>query len=267
MNDPSTLQSDPNQIIAGLQAQISALQGQVNAAGNAYNTLLANNGGGALKACKPVEFHGKNVRSWIKSLENIFSSLGTPPEQEKVISYAVSYLTEDGLHWWELINISKEVNISTFAQFKEEILKYFEPVNREINAQKVLSTIKQMGNLNKISDYNIEFSKWLLRVPSMAEDERVLHYSQGLKHKLRIEIERSGVTGLSEAMRVADRMDNIYGRTMSPFYREGPSNGPVPMEVGNVPTRRRFVKLSPEEKQKLIKEKMCFVCKKAAVHR
>ncbi len=85
-----------------------------------------------------------------------------------------------------------------------------EPVDREINARKALSNLKQMGVLNAISSYNAEFSKWLLHVPTMARDEQSFHYSQGLKNTIRVEIERSEVTSLQEAMRIADGIDNIY---------------------------------------------------------
>ncbi len=73
--------------------------------------------------------------------------------------------------------------------------------------EKHLVILKQMGVLNSISSYNAEFSKWLLQVQTMAGDEQIFHYSQGLKNKIRVEIERSEVTSPQEAMRIADRMD------------------------------------------------------------
>ncbi len=49
-------------------------------------------------------------------------------------------------------------------------------------------------------------------------------------------------------MRIADRMDNIYGRSTFHFYRVN-CRGPEPMDIGNIPIRRKFVKLSLEEKE------------------
>ncbi len=173
----------------------------------------------------------------------------------------MSYLSEDGLQWWKLLNINKDINITTFEDFNEEILKYFEPVNREVNARKALSALKQMGNYSQISAYNAKFSKWLLQVPSMTEDNRLFHYNQGLKHRIRVEMERSEIDLVAEAMRTADRMDNIYGGATFNFHRTN-SGVPEPIEIGNVPIKRKFVKLSPEEKNKPEEENKCFVCQK-----
>ncbi len=69
-----------------------------------------------------------------------------------------------------------------------------------------------MGAFNSISAYNAEFTKWLLRIPTMANDEQIFHYSQGLKNRIRLEIERSEMKSLTEAMRIADLIDSIYTR-------------------------------------------------------
>ncbi len=55
------------------------------------------------------------------------------------------------------MNINNQINIQTFENFKTEILKHFEPVNREINARKALSALKQMGAYSSITAYNAEF--------------------------------------------------------------------------------------------------------------
>ncbi len=95
---------------------------------------------------------------------------------------------------------------------------------------------------------------------------RYSNYSQGLKNRIRVEIERSELTSLSEAMRIADRMDSLYSRG-SFFFQGGPSNGPTPMEIGQVPFKKhyKFVKLSDEEKEKLMKENKCLNVRKKGV--
>ncbi len=69
-----------------------------------------------------------------------------------------------------------------------------------------------MGAFSSITAYNAEVSKWLLQAPLMANDEQIFHFSQGLKTRIKVEIERSELTSLSEAMRIADRMDSLYSR-------------------------------------------------------
>ncbi len=65
----------------------------------------------------------------------------------------------------------------------------------------------------------------------MTEDERLFHYNQGLKHRIEVEIELSKIDLLAEAMRIADRMDNIFARTTFDFNPTN-SGGPEPMEIG-----------------------------------
>ncbi len=67
-----------------------------------------------------------------------------------------------------------------------------------------------MGAFNTVTAYNKEFSKWLLQVPTMAVDKQIFHFSQGLKNRTRVEIERSEVATLPEAMRIDGRMDSLY---------------------------------------------------------
>ncbi len=45
--------------------------------------------------------------------------------------------------------------------------------------------------------------------PTMAVEEQY-SYSQGLKNRIRVEIERSKVATLPETMRIADRMDSLF---------------------------------------------------------
>ncbi len=76
--------------------------------------------------------------------------------------------------------------------------------------EKALSSLKaKWGAFNSISAYNAESTKWLLQIPTMASDEQIFHYSQGLKNRIRLEIERVEITSLTEAMRIAHRIDSI----------------------------------------------------------
>ncbi len=73
----------------------------------------------------------------------------------------------------------------------------------------------------------------------MTEDERLFHYNQGLKHRIRVEIEHSEIDLLAEALRMAHRMDNIFGRTAFSSNRTN-SGGPEPWRLEMYPIRRKF---------------------------
>ena len=114
-----------------------------------------------------------------------------------------------GLQWWELVTLNG-TPIQTYAEFQREILSNFEPVNRELTARKTLSNMKQMGKLTQVTEYNREFSKRLLQNPSMAMAEQIFYYSQGLKTRTGIEVERAEPSTLQEAMKITDRHDSLY---------------------------------------------------------
>jgi len=69
-----------------------------------------------------------------------------------------------------------------------------------------------MGERDSVRAYNKEFPKLLLQVPVMGQEERLFHYSQGLKRHIRIEVERLGSEALQKAMKVADKMTGIYSQ-------------------------------------------------------
>ncbi len=158
------------------------------------------------------------------------------------------------MQWWELVNLNNQFNITTFEAFQVELLKYFEPVNREVNARKALSSLKQMGVFNSISAYNAEFTKWLLQIPTMANDEQIFHCSQGFRNRIRLEIERSEIKSLAEAMRIADRIDSIYTRGSFP-YQGGFGNGVTTMEIGQCTTEVQIRKTVSRREGAIIQRK------------
>ncbi len=69
-----------------LQEQVGQLQQQVAAANAAYQQIVAANNIGnnnKLKAAKTKKFSGIDVRSWLKSINNVFESLQTPPNEQQ----------------------------------------------------------------------------------------------------------------------------------------------------------------------------------------
>ncbi len=68
-------------VIQTLQNQAAQLQQQIAAASTAYQQIAAANNNVAnnnnLKAAKPEKFSGTNVRSWLKSINNVFDSWRT----------------------------------------------------------------------------------------------------------------------------------------------------------------------------------------------
>lgn len=263
---------DQDQQMLSMQAQINTLQEQLNLASQAvaqanqaYQNLSVNSPN--LKHGSPDKFTGSNSRSWLKSIYNIFEAQNGMVTDDQKIKYAVSYMAGDGLQWWELSTIHGR-NIMNYEHFKQELLKYFENINREINARRNLNALKQMGRFASVRAYNHEFSKWLLQVPSMTPAEQIFHSSQGLKNRTRNEVERAEPQSLQDAMRIADRIDSLYQNTYGAGNfgfgnnsNNGFSDGPTPMQIGNI-NYQRSNRLSELEKRRCIENNLCCICKK-----
>ena len=162
-----------------------------------------------LKTGNPEKLGGDNARSWLKSLDNIFRNQNTEPDDRAKIKYAVGYMTGAGLQWWESVTLNG-TTITSYRDLQRELLNYFEPVNCDLTARRMPRNLKQMGKLTLVREYNKEFSKWLLQIPTMTPAEQISHYSQGLKSRTRIEVERAEPITLQDAMKIADRLDSLY---------------------------------------------------------
>ena len=123
------------QVYDRMQSQISHLQSKLDVANQQYQNLAREQRKDNLEIGKPDTFSGRNALSWLKSLRNLFDMQTLPPSEKTKISYAVCYLTGDGMQWWDLVTLNA-VDIGTFEEFERELLKHLEPVNRELNARK-----------------------------------------------------------------------------------------------------------------------------------
>ena len=153
--DPSAT-PEQNNIAQEMQAEINPLQSQLQQTGQALTR--ANQSYAAetahmkpLRIGKPDTFNATNVWSWIKSLENVFDAQNALLSNQQKLKYSVSYMTGEGLQLWELRTINNQ-NIETFADFKIEIVKYFEPVDRELTARKTVAEIGE-GCLRTLIDF------------------------------------------------------------------------------------------------------------------
>ncbi|KIY92597.1 hypothetical protein MNEG_15366 [Monoraphidium neglectum] len=117
----------------------------------------------------------------------------------------------------------------------------------------------------------------------MAENEKVDRYYRGIKKDIRVQVALSRVNTLDAVIEVAERTDEIlYSSRRHGSYlgsSSAPRSGPRPMDIGSIPRRpqqqfqprrtyaqavagpRRFPRLTPDERQRLIESNGCFYCR------
>lgn len=178
-----------------MQEQIKILQQLVLSANqmiaqtsNAYENLTSSQI--VLDVMKPDKFHRKNVGSWLQSLDNYFPAQRVELSDRNGLGFAVGYMYGGGLQWWELLSL-QHISINTYLSLKEKLLHHFKPVNREVNSRKRFNQTKQMDKYRNMEFHNYEFSRYILKIPTMATAEQIFHYSKGLKARVKNEVERS----------------------------------------------------------------------------
>lgn len=96
-------------------------------------------------------------------------------------------------------------------------MSHFEPLSKELNARRFLNQMEHMDRHSTTKTYNEEFSRHILLIPSLFAPEQIFHYSQQIKSSARTEEEWSEFSSLQETMVVADKMENLFSSSYSPF--------------------------------------------------
>jgi type II secretory pathway pseudopilin PulG len=229
----------------------------------------------ALKPPKPDTFDGRNVDTFIYALEKVFQFHNV--NDMKKVEYAVTYLRGSALRWYKYVEHQYQGQnaVSSWTQFVTLLRRHFEAANTETVVRNRLNSLRQ---LTTVSKYNDLFNGLIIEVLDIDDKSKIDMYCRGLKQDIRLQVSLKEPKSLEDAQSSAMNIDNILHasngtrglsdkRQHSRFSSSSSSGGAVPMEIGNTEEETlAFVsgstKLSPEEFDKLRKEKKCFRCKR-----
>jgi hypothetical protein len=230
-----------------------------------------------LKPPKPETFDCRHVDTFIHALEKIFQFHKINDMQK--VDYAVTYLRGSALRWYKYVEHQYVDHnaVKYWSQFTMLLRKHFEAANTETVVRNKLNSLKQ---LTTVSKYNDLYNGLIIEVLDIDEKSKIDMYCRGLKQDIRLQVSLREPKSLEDAQNAAMNIDNILHATNgirncrrhgdgSRFSSNNSSScgSLVPMEIGN--TEEETVayvstnsKLSPEEFEKLRREKKCFKCKK-----
>lgn len=109
-----------------------------------------------LDIVKLDNLHGKNICGWLQSLDSYPAAQCIEQKEGNSLRLAMSSLSGEGLQWGELLSL-QHFFIHTHMSFKESLLNHCEPVNRELNARKTLSSLKELSTYSSIRPRCINF--------------------------------------------------------------------------------------------------------------
>ena len=236
----------------------------------ARTTALAADPGskGKAKPNQPSPFHGKGttkIESWVSQM-NLYIAEEDP---QRAFTVALSYLEGDAHSWYR--TYSSTSPLGTWPQLKEALLRRFSPLDKTLSARDKLAKWRQMKD---VSSFNTDFLRIVLDIPDITESEKIDRYTRGLKPYIWEVLCTKDYTNLEVIMTDALKVEAVKkGHRPGPkqFYAGSSSHpsepqnqnydpsGPVPMELGSTVV----TKLTPEERERCLKEGLCFRCRKS----
>lgn len=205
------------------------------------------------KLSKPTAFFGRAgaIDAWASHMDT-YVAKATPGE---ALLIATSYLQGEAFSWWQ--THAGKADISDWPTLREALKVRFNPLNKVQAARDLLHKWKQMKD---VASYNKSFQSIVLDIPDITMTEQVDRYSRGLKSYIWEALCLKRYDTLDEVMldalkveaakRGVRRISNTEGTTAA-------DRGPAPMDIAYV----RIVKLTPEERQRCMREGLCLRCR------
>ena len=154
----------------------------------------------------------------------------------------------------------------TFKQFLEDFKKAFISVEDTSQARTELQLLKQ--GTGTVDEYNTKFQTLMARAEYSNEDDHCITYRLGLRPGILTNIARSGTlpTKLEDWYTTASRIDRaeqeikmVLNHHQQPAKEGSRNKGPRNFQNNN--NTPRVAKLTPEERERCIKEGRCFRCR------
>jgi Retrotransposon gag protein len=239
-----------------------------------------------LKPVRPGSYEGKHdsltVETWLYQVEQHLALVqigapSTPINDVTKISYASSLFTQTAATWWYMLVQAGNVP-GNWEAFKIAVRTEYVPQD---SSRRARDRIRKLCQKVSVASYISEFRNIVITIPGITAEEQLDRFCEGLKPVIKLEVLKSNVNKMNEAVRVALNVDSAlyeirtYVRFRNGFKSaEGAGASPTPMEIGNVqssrtyPRRQRSNKgsgiISRNPRQQDLSNGSCFVCQKRA---
>ncbi|KAI2658160.1 Transposon Tf2-6 polyprotein [Labeo rohita] len=181
--------------------------------------------------------------------------------EESKIAFVCSLLTGKALEWATAVWDLGHSTYPTFATFLRSFKEVFQPTPDSSEAEEQIVSLRQ--GRRPAADYALEFCT--LAAHSGWNDAPLkLHYRKGLNPDLQVELAcRDESLSLSQYIDLSIRVDNVMRarRPARPFTMPLPS--PPPVASGSEPMQIGTTRLTIEERERRIRNRLCLYCGEA----
>lgn len=158
---------------------------------------------GRPRLAPPSLYDGRSATAldgWIRELQQQFDWYGMGSDSER-IALGAAHLRGMALDWWS----SLAQRPLGWDEFAAQLRSRFQPVNSAQTAREQLDTLQQ-GPRQSVHEYIAAFRALLVRVPDMAEADRVHRFLRGLRPATAAQLRVQGVDKLDAAISMAARV-------------------------------------------------------------
>lgn len=213
-----------------------------------------------IRVPEPQGFKGtrdeKEIDNFLWHMERYLKAMRLEDEEDQVQT-ASMYLTDDAMLWWRRRSAEAEKGqcaLNTWEDFVRELKAQFYPEHVEYLARRQLRRLKHTGTLK---EYVKEYSKLMLSISNMAEEDRLFFFLDGLQLWANKELVGRDVKDVSSAIAMAEKL---------PEYEKTESNRGKPPKVskakgGGDRRENKDYHKGKEQKGPPQKKKVsCYVC-------
>ena len=220
-----------------------------------------------MKVPKPDTFSGKpseTIHSWIWGLNQYFDAVGTvdPFDRRR---YAITLLRGRAQTWAR----SCSDDFPDWPTLSRALVDQFTVLSEEQHARNRLHLLRQTKSVSAFAD---EFRRLHILLPKLPESEMIDKFVRKLKNDVAKEVLTRNPKTLDEAMRIAETYDSMMwamrDRRQPHRIPTAPSS-PVPPVVPTIPDDpmelNTFTKLTPAQREHIIKNHGCLYCRELNV--
>jgi hypothetical protein len=178
---------------------------------------------------------GAQVEDWMSEIEHQFDHYGPGkfPEERVKISFAVSFLTGDALHWWNG-SVDKGAVVSWVA-LKQLLVSRYRPVQAAQVARQRLQKLRMHAGHN-VNAYIHAFQNVTAPITDMSVTDQVFNFIRGLLPTIGQKVFERNPTTLQEAFHLAVSVEGLGNLLYVPHYHHAPasSGGSAPMDINSI---------------------------------
>jgi hypothetical protein len=124
--------------------------------------------------------HANALDKWERQMQQQFDFYQYTSDADRV-AFACAHLGDVPLEWWNTLDAAvKAAASASYAAFLAAVRRRFQPLNISQTARIALDSLRQ-GPRQSVADYIAHFRRLLTSVPTMAQEDRVHRFVQGLR--------------------------------------------------------------------------------------